>query len=229
MPLINMIIYAIIIIAVVAIIISMKKHDSKSQVCYKKQNAKFLSLGTLVGKSYDEIVAVCGIPAEESGNCKAWYDFFYLITLSFDENNICTGIVEQRTANSTPRSNYVLLRVFLIVIMIGAGAIFTVFNSIGNPFSSSYSKVEMKDNYGHDKFDAHVIAEKVVSEQLKSPSTAKFSKTSECTISVDGNTWTVSGWVDAQNSFGATLRNNYTVKITFSGREKYTVDKCIIN
>lgn len=86
-----------------------------------------------------------------------------------------------------------------------------------------------KDSFGHDKFDAFVIAEKTVKAQLKSPSTAKFCKTTEATISCSGNTWTVSGWVDAQNSFGATLRNNFTVKFTFSSSDKYTVSSCNIN
>ena len=56
-----------------------------------------------------------------------------------------------------------------------------------------------KDNYGHDKFDAFVIAEKAVKEKLKSPSTAQFCTTTEATIGRNGNTWTVKGWVDAQN------------------------------
>ena len=56
-----------------------------------------------------------------------------------------------------------------------------------------------KDAYGHDKFDAMVIAEKVVKDQLKSPSTADFCSTSEYTVSCVGNTWTVRGYVDAQN------------------------------
>lgn len=95
--------------------------------------------------------------------------------------------------------------------------------------SSSGSSSSMEDRYGHDKYDAIVIAEKVVKAKLKSPSTAKFCSSSSCTVSCSDNTWTVSGYVDAQNSFGGTVRNNYEVKFTFSSSSKYTVNVCSIS
>ncbi len=85
------------------------------------------------------------------------------------------------------------------------------------------------DSYGHDKFDAMVIAEKAVKNQLKSPSSAKFCSTSAATITHSGNTWTVSGWVEAQNSFGATLRNNFRVRFTFNSQSNYTIESCSIS
>ena len=93
---------------------------------------------------------------------------------------------------------------------------------------SSKSQSTKGDSYGHDKYDAITIAEKVVKNKLKSPSTAKFCKSSEYTVSCVGNSWTVTGYVDAQNDFGATLRNNFTVKFTFSSSSQYTVDSCSI-
>ena len=75
---------------------------------------------------------------------------------------------------------------------------------------------DSKDSYGHDKFDAFVIAEKAVKEKLKSPSTAQFCTTTEATIGRNGNTWTVKGWVDAQNGYGATVRANFVVTFTFA-------------
>ena len=50
----------------------------------------------------------------------------------------------------------------------------------------------------------------------------------EYTITCSDDTWTIKGYVDAQNSFGATLRNNFTVKITFTSSTKYTIDLCSI-
>lgn len=85
-----------------------------------------------------------------------------------------------------------------------------------------------EDGYGHDRYDAITIAEKIVKGELKAPSTAEFCSNSEYTVSCVGNTWTVKGYVDAQNSFGATLRSNFTVKFTFSSSNKYTVDSCSI-
>lgn len=113
--------------------------------------------------------------------------------------------------------------IFVIIVAIGFG-IYSCVNGCGcssNSSGSGYSSKD-KDSYGHDKFDAITIAEKEVKAQLKAPSTAKFCRSSEYTVSRSSNTWTVSGWVDAQNSFGATLRNNFTVKITFSSSTKYT-------
>lgn len=86
-----------------------------------------------------------------------------------------------------------------------------------------------KDSYGHNKYDAITIAEKEVKAKLKSPSTAKFSSFSEISVTRSGNTWCVSGWVDAQNGFGATLRNSYTVKIEFASSDTYTVKECSVS
>lgn len=84
----------------------------------------------------------------------------------------------------------------------------------------------LEDTWGHDEFDAVVVAENIVESKLKSPSTAKFCKHKEYSITCSEDTWTVSGYVDAQNSFGATLRNNFTVKFTFTGQEKISIEYC---
>lgn len=85
------------------------------------------------------------------------------------------------------------------------------------------------DRYGHDWADMIVIAEDAVKEQLKSPSTAEFSPKDETTFTIEDNVWEISGWVDAQNSFGATIRNTYTVKVTFDSETKYTINYCDID
>lgn len=86
-----------------------------------------------------------------------------------------------------------------------------------------------KDSYGHDKFDAFVIAENAVKKKLKSPSTAQFCTTTEATIGRNGNTWTVKGWVDAQNGYGATVRANFVVTFTFASKDTYSVALCIVS
>ena len=86
-----------------------------------------------------------------------------------------------------------------------------------------------KDSYGHDKFDAFVIAENAVKEKLKSPSTAQFCTTTEATIGRNGNTWTVKGWVDAQNGYGATVRANFVVTFTFASKDTYSVALCTVS
>ena len=93
--------------------------------------------------------------------------------------------------------------------------------------SSSTNKND-KDSYGHDKSDAWSAARDVVLGQLKSPSSADFCRSTEATITRRANSWTIKGYVDAENSFGATIRNNFTVKITFTSKDNYTIDLCTI-
>ena len=76
--------------------------------------------------------------------------------------------------------------------------------------------------------DAIVAAQMAVQDELKVPSSAKFSPSGETVVNADGDTWTVEGWVEAENSFGATVRNEYKVVITFLGKGQYTVDSVII-
>lgn len=86
-----------------------------------------------------------------------------------------------------------------------------------------------KDDYGNTTADVWSAAKDTVSSKLKAPSTAKFCTRSEATIERSNNRWTVSGWVDAQNSFGATIRNDFTVVIVYSGHGSYTINSCSIN
>lgn len=50
------------------------------------------------------------------------------------------------------------------------------------------------------------LCENAVRDQLKAPSTADFSVS---TASLSSNKWIVTGSVDAENSFGATLRKDF--------------------
>lgn len=74
------------------------------------------------------------------------------------------------------------------------------------------------------------LAEKVVKAQLKSPSSAKFPfsyANKDVSITKSGDIYTVKAWVDAENSFGALIRNDFTVTMTKSG-SKFTSESCII-
>ena len=55
-----------------------------------------------------------------------------------------------------------------------------------------------------------------VRDRLKSPSSAKFSGES---VRRSGTSYTVTGAVDSQNSFGAMIRNDFTCETTNSGGE----------
>lgn len=57
-------------------------------------------------------------------------------------------------------------------------------------------------------------ANEYVKHQLKAPSTARFSPEPVVGLAEDGQTCVVRSWVDAQNSFGATIRTHFVVSMT---------------
>jgi len=59
---------------------------------------------------------------------------------------------------------------------------------------------------------------------LKSPSTAEFCSITEARIQPLGDcSYEVRGYVDAQNSFGAKLRNNFTATMKYLGNDNWTM------
>lgn len=70
----------------------------------------------------------------------------------------------------------------------------------------------------YDRFNAQTECEHFVSQRLKAPATADFAPMRDLRITGEGNgPWTVEGYVDAQNSFGAKIRNRYTCSVAFNG------------
>lgn len=73
-------------------------------------NEKFVSLGTLTGKTLDEIVSVVGSPNSvstaigENGTTVLvyqWIQVAYHIVLLFDENKICLGVSSETKIDET--------------------------------------------------------------------------------------------------------------------------------
>ena len=60
---------------------------------------------------------------------------------------------------------------------------------------------------------AYFMMQEFVKKNLKSPSTAQFPDYKEITINKNNFVYSVSGYVDAQNSFGAIMRTYYSGKI----------------
>lgn len=71
-------------------------------------------------------------------------------------------------------------------------------------------------------------AQRIVENKLKAPSTAEFCSISEASISKRRDTWIINGYVDAENSFGVKIRNDFSVVITFTSDTAYTIDECSI-
>ena len=81
------------------------------------------------------------------------------------------------------------------------------------PNTSSSSSYVAK---GHE-MDAWVCAQDIVEANLKSPSSAKFCKYPDATITYCGDAdYMVVGWVDAENSYGAKIRTSFIVTLTLT-------------
>lgn len=83
------------------------------------------------------------------------------------------------------------------------------------PNVTEYSPPKSEDNFNaarHTDIEAWICAKDIVENNLKSPSSAKFCSFAEASIRHIGNgEYMVVGWVDAQNSFGATIRESFVV------------------
>ena len=85
----------------------------------------------------------------------------------------------------------------------------TTSNKTATTYSSS--------SKGNRATEAWVCAQDIVKSNLKSPSTAKFCSYTEATVTcTGGNDYTIKGYVDADNSYGASIRNNFTVTLTLT-------------
>jgi hypothetical protein len=97
------------------------------------------------------------------------------------------------------------------VVVLGGGLLLIILICAGIFHSSPAEKQRTKAE--DDRIMALTMAQGFVKDSLKSPSSASFPwDVNEYRVSSsDGIEWTVSGYVDAQNSFGAQIRNKWTV------------------
>jgi hypothetical protein len=78
------------------------------------------------------------------------------------------------------------------------------------------------------ELEAKIVAEGQIKTVLKSPSTAEFSGVGDTKYTPITNGYTVRGYVDSQNSFGATLRSNYSIDIWVDQTSGKTMYKNLI-
>ena len=89
--------------------------------------------------------------------------------------------------------------------------------------------IGVSGGFENDERDAWVCAQNVVESRLKSPSTADFCSYPEATVTdLGSNRYKITGYVDAQNSFGAVVRSYFTVTLTLT-KNGYTDAKCSID
>ena len=69
--------------------------------------------------------------------------------------------------------------------------------------------------YEPDEWDAYTYCQEFVERNLNAPSTAEFPPQHEVSVIDEGGVWTVIGYVDAQNAFGAMVRTYYICKVEY--------------
>lgn len=102
---------------------------------------------------------------------------------------------DRRLAN--PKNNIGCAIIFLIVAVLYVAA--------PRPIASSSVTAS----------DACTIAQELVAESLKAPSTATFAPCDKATIGGAATDWRVQSYVDAENSFGAMLRTHYDISMRY--------------
>lgn len=92
--------------------------------------------------------------------------------------------------------------------------------------SLSYYEVTDDDTLG----EIWAMAQSFVEDKLKSPKSADFPVYGDSNVSItnSGNYYKVSGYVDAENSFGAEIRTTFSLVMEKSG-SNYTLKECNFN
>ena len=80
-----------------------------------------------------------------------------------------------------------------------------------------------------DKSKVWVLAKHSVETKLKSPSSAKFPSKSKADISEMNGKYVVKSYVDADNSFGSSIRSKFTVTLIKNSSGDYIVESVDIN
>lgn len=70
---------------------------------------------------------------------------------------------------------------------------------------------------------AWVVCTERVAEQLRSPSTADFPAMRSADITGGPTEYAISSYVDAENAFGATVREPWTCEARFTGGDSWSV------
>ncbi|MEX2611190.1 MAG: zinc ribbon domain-containing protein [Gemmatimonadota bacterium] len=79
----------------------------------------------------------------------------------------------------------------------------------------------------HDAFTAYIMCQSFVEKDLRSPSTADWPTTRAEGVSIqpgDSARYTVFAYVDAQNAFGATIRNRVMCNLRYTGNGNWRLE-----
>lgn len=101
-----------------------------------------------------------------------------------------------------------------VAAVIGLIVVLTLIGCVASSFNS--------DNDPHHDLESIAQCEARVSKLLKAPATANF----DSSTTTDGTEWTVTGTIDSENGFGASVRSDYqcTVVMNSNNTATTTVD-----
>jgi hypothetical protein len=97
--------------------------------------------------------------------------------------------------------------------------------------TSCYTKEEMEASRCKDKTRAFQMSRDFVKDRLRAPTTAEFPWATDDGVSVvdlGDCTFDVHAYVDAQNAFGAKIRNRYDVKLRYLGNEEWRASSVVV-
>jgi hypothetical protein len=147
----------------------------------------------------------------------------------------------QQTQTPKPANKKALTFLAAVFALILLGAVVNSFVSSGKPQKpvndvrqAEAAQAEQAQAKAQEiESGAYIVSQYAVKDQLKSPSTAEFPLLAESVNNYAEGYYLVKSYVDSQNSFGATVRNKYTVVMQYLGgdplaNENWKADKLSI-
>lgn len=191
-----------------------------SQEDLKKKNKK-QSLGCLVTFT---IIALLAVLTYKGALSQSFSGFLLMLLLLGPMCFIVFIIQLIRKKDFAPW--FIGLFIFLALGLIGSWGVNKV-STTDRPLTdiNRLESVKRAEQEKEDTLIAYVMAQDFVSSQLKSPSTAKFQNYSkELVQNLGDGRYRVSAYVDAQNPFGAMVRNQFNCIVKYVGNEKWVLE-----
>lgn len=133
------------------------------------------------------------------------------------------------TAESIDELNTIYSEIDSLKILDKSGNLTSLFDSLYQLRADAEQKVIEKERSGRFYY-AYTTAQELIKSQLKAPSTAEFCKWDDVKRTYfENDTYRVQLWVDAQNSFGAMIRETYQVDLKPNGDSWNLVDIVKVN
>jgi hypothetical protein len=114
------------------------------------------------------------------------------------------------------RGRNITLVVFGVFVAIIALVSVSVLNGSGS------NSTRAADSDG-DELGAWVVCQQEMSKRLRSPATAEYPSRREVRITQSDKTYSIRGWVDSQNGFGALVRTEFLCTAVATGGDNYRV------